>query len=198
MALRSLESRGSSLIGLSGSCFAVRRSLCDPWPHELASDFRMALEAARRGLRAVSEPGARVRFSATEDARREWSRKVRTVRRGIAVLAAYRDLLDPRHGRIAFTLWGHKLARFTSPAALLLLLLASTSLAVHSRVGLALLLGQIAAYGLGGLSLLSPTVGRWMVARLLGFFLLVNGSMLVAWGYHLSGQRAIKWQPTRR
>jgi hypothetical protein len=31
-----------------------------------------------------------------------------------------------------------------------------------------------------------------------GFFLLVNASMPVAWAYHLSGERAVVWTPTRR
>jgi cellulose synthase/poly-beta-1,6-N-acetylglucosamine synthase-like glycosyltransferase len=198
MALRRLESEATTLIGLSGSCFAARRALCTPWPSQLASDFRVALEAARRGMRAVCEPRARVRFSATEDPAQEWSRKVRTVRRGIAVLAAYRDLLHPRHGRAAFSLWGHKLARFTSPFALGVLLLASAAAAPGSLVAAWLLAIQLAAYALGGLALASPPVGRWFVARLAGFFVLVNSSMLVAWAYHLTGQRAVTWQPTRR
>ena len=29
-------------------------------------------------------------------------------------------------------------------------------------------------------------------------FLLVNGSILVAWRHHLTGERAVLWQPTRR
>ena len=198
MALRRLESETSTLIGLSGSCFAVRRTLGEPWPPHLASDFRCALEAARRGLRAVCEPAARVRFSATDDPTREWTRKVRTVRRGIAVLAAYRDLLHPRHGRAAFSLWGHKLARFTAPFALAVLLLASAAAAPASPWAAWLLAGQILAYALGGLALLSPVVARVFVARLMGFFLLVNSSMLVAWLYHWSGRRAVTWQPTQR
>jgi cellulose synthase/poly-beta-1,6-N-acetylglucosamine synthase-like glycosyltransferase len=198
MALRRLESEASTLVGLSGSCFAVRRSLCAPWPSELASDFRMALESARRGMRAVSEPNARVRFSVAEAPSQEWYRKVRTVRRGIAVLAAYRDLLHPRHGRVAFSLWGHKLVRFTSPFALVVLLLASAAAAPGSSVAAALLALQILAYGLGALALGQPRVARWFVARLAGFFVLVNSSMLVAWAYHLSGRRAVTWQPTRR
>ena len=36
-------------------------------------------------------------FTATDDPAAEWRRKVRTVRRGISVLAAYRDLLHPHH-----------------------------------------------------------------------------------------------------
>jgi cellulose synthase/poly-beta-1,6-N-acetylglucosamine synthase-like glycosyltransferase len=198
MALRRLESRATTLIGLSGSCFAVRRSLCAPWPSDLASDFRMALEAARRGMRAVSEPRARARFAAIRDPAQEWSRKVRTVRRGLAVLSAYRDLLHPRHGRVALALWGHKVARFTSPFALAVLLLASGAAAPGSAAAGALLATQLAAYGLGGLAVASPAVARSFAGRLTGFFVLVNGSMLAAWAHHLRGRRAVTWQPTRR
>jgi len=198
MALRRLENEASSLVGLSGSFFAVRREFGTPWHPNLASDFRSALEAARRGMRAVSEPTARARFTASDDTTREWHRKVRTVRRGIAVLAAYRDILHPRHGRAAFSLWGHKVARFTSPFALLVLLGASAVAAPTSPAAAALLTAQLLAYGLGGLSLAVPAVARFGPARLGGFFMLVNASMLVAWGYHVSGQRVVLWEPTRR
>jgi len=197
MALRRLESQTTTLIGLSGSCFAVRRALCDGWRPELPSDFRVALETAARGLRAVSEPSARVRIRALADARREWERKVRTVRRGLAVLSAYRGLLSPRAGRTAFSLWGHKVARFTSPFALLVLLAASAWV-IREPAGCALLAAQLLGYGLGAAALVSPRFARFAVPRLLGFFLLVNASMLVAWFHHLMGRRALTWEPTRR
>jgi cellulose synthase/poly-beta-1,6-N-acetylglucosamine synthase-like glycosyltransferase len=198
MALRRLENEASSLVGLSGSFFAIRREFGSPWPSDLASDFRSALEAARRGKRAVSEPEARARFTASDDTAREWHRKVRTVRRGIAVLMAYRDVLHPRHGRAAFSLFGHKAARFTSPFALLILLGASAAAAPASPMAGALLVAQLAAYSLGGLSLLFPSVVSFGPARLGGFFMLVNASMLVAWAHHLTGRRAVVWEPTRR
>jgi cellulose synthase/poly-beta-1,6-N-acetylglucosamine synthase-like glycosyltransferase len=115
MALRRLESEAATIVGCSGSFFAVRREIASPWPADLASDFRSALESARRGLRAVSEPRARASFRAVDDPRAEWHRKVRTVRRGIAVLSAYRELLHPRHGRVALALWGHKMAAPRNP-----------------------------------------------------------------------------------
>jgi cellulose synthase/poly-beta-1,6-N-acetylglucosamine synthase-like glycosyltransferase len=198
MALRRLENEASSLVGLSGSFFAIRRELGSPWPTDLASDFRSALEAARRGLRAVSEPAAKARFTASDDTAREWQRKVRTVRRGIAVLIAHRDVLHPSRGRAAFSLWGHKVARFTSPFALLILLTASAAAAPSSSLAGALLIAQLAAYLLGGLSLVLPSVARFAPARLGGFFMLVNASMLVAWAHHFTGQRAVVWEPTRR
>ena len=198
MALRRMENVSGGLIGLSGSFFAARRSLCTPWPADLASDFRMALEAARKGYRAVSEPTAKASFKTVQDAAAEWPRKVRTVRRGIAVLMAYRDLLHPRYGRVALSLWGHKVLRFTSPFALLALLLANiVAFFAWSTAGWGLLL-QASLYGMGGLALLSLRIQRLLLPRLAGFFILVNASMLVAWFYHFSGQRSVQWQPTRR
>lgn len=198
MLLRRLESECATLVGLSGSLFAFRRELADPWPDDLASDFRTALEAARRGLRAVAEPSARARFRTAASPGAEWPRKVRTVRRGLAVLAAYTDLLHPRHGRAALALWGHKVARFTSPFALLVALGASLAARGSSAWIDALLGAQLLGYALAGAGLLWPALQRSRLVRIASFFALVNASMLVAWGHHLRGARVTVWQPTVR
>lgn len=197
MALRRLESQVGSLVGLSGSFFAVRRELATPWPHDLASDFRSALESARRGYRAVSEPRAGARFVAPDDPALEWPRKVRTVRRGLAVLSSYTDLLSPTHGRVALSLWGHKVSRFTSPFALAAILVGSLLGAADSGLLALLVVGQVVFYAAGLTALKWPATAP-KPARLAGFFLLVNASMAVAWRYHITGQRAVVWQPTRR
>jgi len=197
MALRRLENRATSLVGLSGSCFAVRRELAQPWPADLASDFRTALETAKRGYRAVSQPTALAAFETLDDPAREWERKVRTVRRGIAVLSHHRALLSPRYGRVAFSVWGHKVARFTSPFALVAMLVASGVGALNSGAWAAFFALQVATIVGSALALVSPAVARISVLRLGGFFLLVNVSMLQAWLHHLRGERAVTWTPTR-
>jgi len=146
----------------------------------------------------VSEPGARARFRASDDAAKEWSRKVRTVRRGIAVLMHYRALLHPRYGRLAFSLWGHKLARFTAPFALVTLFVASGLRAASDPAAAAVFVAQLAAYGLAVTALVRRPLQQWLLPRIAAFFLVVNASMLVAWAYHLSGQRSVTWTPTRR
>jgi len=198
MALRRLESEATTLIGVSGSGFAIRRELGAPWPTDLASDFRVALEAARRGWRAVAEPAARVRVGVVSASSAEWQRKLRTVSRGIAVLLAHRELLHPRYGRAAFSVWGHKLARFTSPFALLALLLASARLASEPGFGRALFGLQLLSYAVALLALASPAVSRAKLPRLAGFFLLVNAATFVAWLRHWRGERTVVWQPTER
>ena len=77
MWVRRLESRFHSLVGLSGSCFAIRKALCSSWPSTLASDFMSALHAARGGYRAITEPAARGRFVAVGSSQAEMRRKTR-------------------------------------------------------------------------------------------------------------------------
>ena len=124
-------------------------------------------------------------------------RKVRTVRRGLAVLSAYTDLLNPRHGRAALALWGHKVARFTSPFALVVALGASLAGGREPWIRL-LLVAQLSAYALAGLALWQPALRRWRLLRIAAFFVLVNASMLVAWFHHWAGTRVTMWEPTRR
>ena len=120
MWVRRLEGSFHSLVGLSGSCFAIRKDLCAPWSSVLASDFMGALRTARGGYRAIADPSVRGRFLAVKSSHAELQRKIRTFLRGITVLMANLDLMNPlRHGRFAFQLASHKLLRFSAPWLLL-------------------------------------------------------------------------------
>ena len=81
---------------------------------------------------------------------------------------------------------------------LIALLVGSMAAAPASGWATALLVAQGAFYGLGCLALVASSLQALFLPRLVSFFLLVNASMLVAWGHHLSGRRAVTWQPTRR
>jgi glycosyltransferase involved in cell wall biosynthesis len=95
MQLRALESRVGSLVGLSGSFFAARREVCTPWPVDIPSDFTTVLNAVTRGLRGVSDGNAIGYYTDLADTSKEYSRKVRTVVRGISALLTHRALLNP-------------------------------------------------------------------------------------------------------
>src|SRR5439155_10621798 len=71
MWVRRLESRFYSLVGLSGSCFAIRKELCSAWLSTLASDFTSALRAARGGYRSIADPSTRGAFVAVVSAQHE-------------------------------------------------------------------------------------------------------------------------------
>lgn len=200
MWVRRLESRFHSLVGLSGSCFAIRRRLCSYWPSALASDFLSALHAAHGGYRAVADPSARGRFVAVASSQAEMRRKVRTFLRGITVLMANLDLLNPfRYGRFAFQLASHKLLRFVAPLLLMTALAASAlGLARGDMLLGALLWPQLGFYAIGVASGRVAFLQRNTIARVAHFFTMVQWAMLLAWVKYALGQQQTTWEPSKR
>jgi cellulose synthase/poly-beta-1,6-N-acetylglucosamine synthase-like glycosyltransferase len=197
MWVRRLESHFHSLVGLSGSCFAIRTELCRVWPANLASDFRAALQTARSGYRSIADPDARGRFVPVASAQAEMHRKVRTFLRGITVLMANLDLLDPlRHGRFAFQLASHKLLRFCAPLLLLAALVAS-GLAADPVLHVLFWL-QVAFYLVGYVSGMAQSLQGNSLVRVAHFFTMVQWAMLLAWVKYARGQQQVTWEPSRR
>jgi glycosyltransferase involved in cell wall biosynthesis len=197
MWVRRLEGRFHSIVGLSGSCFAIRRELCGHRPSTLASDFLSALHAARGGYRAIADASVRARFVAVSSAQAEMRRKIRTFLRGIAVLMANLDLLNPlRYGRFAFQLASHKLLRFLAPF-LLLSALAASVLSGDTALR-ALFWLQAGFYLLGWASGFVRPLQRQPLARVAHYFTMVQVAMLTAWVKYAMGQQQVTWEPSKR
>ncbi|MGI0015593.1 MAG: glycosyltransferase family 2 protein, partial [Nitrososphaera sp.] len=106
MWLRGLESAVNSLVGLSGSFFAVRRDLCEDWDITIPSDFNSALNCISRGYIAVADSRVLGFYQDIKDSKKEYQRKVRTVIRGISAVASQPRVLNPlKVGFFAFQVW---------------------------------------------------------------------------------------------
>jgi cellulose synthase/poly-beta-1,6-N-acetylglucosamine synthase-like glycosyltransferase len=198
MWVRRLESRFHSLVGLSGSCFAIRKELCSDWSATLASDFTGALRAARRGYRSIADPSARGRFVAVTSAGAEVRRKIRTFLRGITVLMANLDLLNPsRYGRFAFELASHKLLRFFAPFLLLTALITS-GLFKGDPLFNAFFWMQSALYLLGCVGGIFRPLQRQRIVRVTYYFTMVQWAMLIAWAKYALGRQQVTWEPSKR
>lgn len=201
MWVRSLETRMGSIVGASGSFYAIRRSLVDgalaPY---LSRDFDSALRAREAGFRAVSIDAAICLVPRTRTLQTEYRRKIRTMASGLATLLHRRHLLNPfRYGAFAWMLLSHKLIRWlVFPATPLgakgLLLLATDS--GHARAALAGLVIFLA---------LAITALRWTPGRripflfaLPGFITVATCAGIIAWIKALRGHQASIWEPTRR
>lgn len=199
MALRSLESRVNSLVGLSGSFFAARREVCSPWAEDLQSDFNTLLNSVKRGLRGVSDSASIGYYKNISDERREYQRKVRTILRGIAVLMRSLPLLNPfKHGLFAWQLFSHKLCRWLVPFAMIIAFVANGVLAIDSGGYRLLWSCQVLLY-VGTLAYVQ--IERFPLRHALklpAFFVLVNVSILDAWIRFLKGERIFRWDPSRR
>ena len=200
MFLRSLESTVYSLVGLSGSFFAARSSVCkQSWSEDLQSDFNTLLSSVRLGLRGVADPESVGYYHNLLDQRKEYERKVRTVVRGISVFMRSVSLLNPlRYHIFAWQLFSHKLCRWLVPFAMIAALVANGWLALSSPVYGVILLVQGGFYSLALVYMLSRRVPSVGMLRIPSFFVMANLSILDAWMRYFRGERIVSWTPSKR
>lgn len=118
--LRISESKTCSSTGLSGSFFVTRRKVLESIPHHCASDFAVALECVRNGLKSVVEQKAIGYYRKSTGLNAEYRRKTRTVIHGLNTIIRYVDLLNfSRYGIFSWQLISHKLFRWCVPLSLL-------------------------------------------------------------------------------
>lgn len=198
MWLRSLESRLAGLVGLSGSFFAARSSVCKEWDIVSPSDFNTALNCARQGLVAVSSPAVIGIYKDIKNSTKEFQRKVRTVVRGMTAVARAPVVLNPaKMGLFAFQVWSHKIMRWLVPW-FLLALAALTVLGPKTPFVSLILIGQILFYGIAAAAWVAPAFRENGLIRIIFFFAQVNLAIAFASVQFLSGKRITTWKPSVR
>jgi hypothetical protein len=199
MWLRRMESQRAGLVGLSGSFFAVRRSILGSWRTDIPSDFACALAAVRAGKIAVSDPGVRGIYKDIADPKKEYARKVRTAIRGMTALAKNVAVLNVmRYGWFSFQVFSHKLARWLIPWCMLGCLITGGMLAARSDFYAALLVAQLWLYGAALATSLWPVLRRVSILRLLLYFIQVNLAIGEAGVKFVMGKRIVVWEPSKR
>ncbi len=150
--IRLRQSSIDSVLGVSGCCYAMRRSLTVPMPADtLLDDVYLPLAAFFRGYRIVLTD-ARV-FDDPTDLKREFGRKVRTLAGVYQMIRRYPALLGPGN-RMWVHFMSHKVGRLGLPYALVAALVSSFWLPPAWAVGA--LVGQAAFYALAGLDFALP------------------------------------------
>ena len=199
MWLRELESRKGGLIGLSGSFFAARRSVCDRWETDIPSDFVVAMNCRMAGLRAVSDSGVIGEYQDAKDSAHEFARKVRTVIRGMTAVMKRREALNPaRYGFLAFQLWSHKILRWGVPWFAMCYCLGAALAASESAVYSGLLVPPLAVILVSALGAVAPGIRQNRLIAGAYFFMQVNSAALVAALQFALGKRVTTWAPTTR
>jgi len=199
MGLRRLESRAGGLVGLSGSCFAVRKTVCARWRTDTPSDITVALLCAQSGLRAICDQRVKGRYQDLKDESKEFERKKRTIIRGMTAVWELRESLNPfRHGLFAFQVWSHKVLRWLVPVGMLLALGCAAALAPYSRLYSDLLLLQIAAYAAAASAYLFAAARRIMPLRIALYFFVANTATAAALWDFARGVRIVTWNPSQR
>ncbi|MBI4167039.1 MAG: glycosyltransferase [Acidobacteria bacterium] len=199
MGLRRLESRVNSLVSMSGSFFAARRSLCAKWHSHQSSDFFIALHAAAQGLRAIVDTQCRGHYSILHSDSAELDRKVRTIVHGLDVFFSHLNLANPlRHGFFSFQLISHKFFRWLLPFAFMAILVSNFFLWNAGTSYKVCLILQACFYGSGLLALSIHQLARIKPFKLAGFFIVGASATIVAWLKFCSGEKYVTWQPSKR
>lgn len=199
MWLRKVETAFDSVVGLSGSAFAVRRKLGEGMRTDLPSDFALLISARRAGLRGVLDSGFVGSYCAVKTEEEEFSRKVRTVLRGITTLMASAETMNPLiYGTFAFQMISHKLFRWLVPWFLLVGYGGTLELASGSAV-FALLAAGLSLFFLAAVAAFFwPKLRSKVLFKIPLFFCVTNLAVLIAWIKYLSGQRAVTWNPSAK
>lgn len=199
MWLRQLESKLAGLVGLSGSFFAVRKSLCYEWDIHSPSDFNTALNTAKAGARAVTAPDVLGFYQDLKDPSKEYQRKIRTVIRGMTGLSRHAEVMSPaKFGIFAFQVISHKLMRWLTPWFLLLAFLLNAFIADDSFFYFLVFVAQLAFYGVAVVAHFLPNLRSISVIKLIYFFVQVNIALLDAAIKFMAGQRMTTWKPSAR
>ncbi|MDB6009835.1 MAG: hypothetical protein JWL65_2085 [Gammaproteobacteria bacterium] len=198
MWLRGLESNVAGLVGLSGSCFAVRKSVCDRWRTDTPSDITVALLCAQAGLRAITDARVKGMYQDLKDESKEFERKKRTIIRGMTAVWELRESLHPRNGLFALQVWSHKIFRWLVPIGMLLALATSIALARDSALYRFFVILQLVAYAAAVCAYLSVTARRMMPLRIALFFFVANIATAAAMWDFLRGVRIVTWNPSQR
>lgn len=199
MWLRRLESERAGLVGLSGSFFAVRRSVLTTWDATIPSDFACALMTVRAGRVAVSDPRVRGIYKDIKDPRKEYQRKVRTAIRGMTGLARLAQVLNPfRYGVFAFQVWSHKVMRWLVPWFMLGALVSSALLYEQGGVYRLAFWLQVAGYMLVALAHFAARLRDLGPVRIGYYFVQANLALAQAAVQFAGGKRVVVWNPSVR
>ena len=199
MWLRKLETEINSLVGLSGSFFACRKTICDNWDINVPSDFNTALNCVKNGYAAVSSPELLGYYPNIKDESKEYQRKLRTVIRGMAALGSNISVLNPfKFGFFAFEVFSHKLMRWLVPWFMLSLLISNLLVWNNNLLYTILLVGQLAFYTLAILGFTSGALRKFTLVKIPYFFIQVNIAIAHAGMQFIRGKRITKWEPSKR
>ncbi len=200
MWLRALESHYAGLVGLSGSFFAARREIATRhWDTQSPSDFNTALQSARAGYIAISCPDVHGYYKDIKDEKKEYSRKVRTVIRGITAIARHTEVLNPvKFGLFSFQVWSHKIFRWAVPWFLLAAALSNLALIGDGWLYHVAGIAQLLLYGMAIAGWLSSKLRQNILIRIIFFFMQVNIAIAHATIKYFTGTRMTVWAPSAR
>ncbi len=192
--IRKMESRTGSVVGATGSIYAIRRFLFKPLPPgTILDDVLTPLNIVREGYRCIFESKAVALDCFSKDTGQEWQRKVRTLAGNWQMLSLQPELLLPWRNPCWWRLVSHKILRLIVPFALIILFISGALL--QGMLYRTVVVLQCLLYASALLACLLPTVRANRILRLEYFFLVMNAAALAGFWRWITGDCKTVWQP---
>jgi cellulose synthase/poly-beta-1,6-N-acetylglucosamine synthase-like glycosyltransferase len=193
--IRRSESAVASVVGATGSIYAVRKRLYTPLePHTLLDDFLVPMRIVLAGYRVIFIRAARAFDLSSQTARREFSRKVRTLAGNFQAVSLEPRLLSAANP-VLFQFVSHKLMRLVVPYCCLAAWV--TSALLPGPLYAAAFALQTLFYCLGILNLTplrtSPIAKLF---RISWTFIVLNAAAVMGLWVFLSRQERMVWRKT--
>ena len=194
--IRRCESAIASVVGATGSIYAVRRELYVPLaPNTLLDDFLVPMRIVLAGYRVIFLRAARAFDFSSATASHEFSRKVRTLAGNFQAVAMEPRLLSPRANPVLFQFISHKLLRLVVPYFCLTAWISSAL--IDQPVYRALFVAQTLFYVIGLLNLIPLKANRLTpLARVSWTFMVMNAAAVAGLWMYLTREGHEIWRKT--
>jgi biofilm PGA synthesis N-glycosyltransferase PgaC len=195
--IRRMESRVFSVVGATGSIYAIRKRLFVPLPpNTLLDDFVVPMRIVLQGFRVVFVRSARAYDWAVDSTAQEFARKVRTLAGNFQALAIEKALLNPARNPVFFQMVSHKVTRLFVPYFFVLALFANVFLAgAFFRATLILQLLVYATLLLRFTPLRTARMGG--IIRVVWTFFVMNAAAVLGLWVFLTGKEDVVWKKGR-
>lgn len=193
-----LESQLASTVLSNGHAYAVRRSLLVTYPdNAVADDLYLNLLAIRRGYRVVFASQACVHEIRENTLLSEFERTKRTLSSGLKAILRNAAVLQALHRPEGWFLLGHRISRWVSPFALIILVVALALLAPTSSIAYAGLISIVSLLVLGivGAILETRHTSVWLL-RFPAYYVMMNLAAASALVAVLFGGGFDQWRPS--
>jgi poly-beta-1,6-N-acetyl-D-glucosamine synthase len=193
--MRKKESQINSVLGATGSIYACRKRFVKPIPVQtILDDVLIPFRGILAGYRSIFEVEAKAFDLVSDNAAKEFRRKVRTLSGNYQLMILEPSLLNPFKNPVFFQFLSHKVARLIVPYALIFLLISSFFLRspiYNIFCGL-----QVAFYLLALFSRWGPNnfFGKMMEAS--ATLCLLNLAVLVSFFKFAANPGRIQWEKT--
>lgn len=197
---RAIRVWGASIwtnVVVSGTCYAIRKSLFETLPEEIAEDFGTPLQIARKGYRVVFDRNVVVGEMGAANIADESSMRGRIALQNVTAIFEYGLKTVRGGGFVAFQFFCHKVLR--SIAWIWLVAIAGSSLFLLERPFFQfVVIAQLIAYVLATIGYYQlQKHGRSAWLGPITYFLLLVFSYSRGYRRYILGHRSARWQ-TRR